>query len=97
MSIINVNYNNVFDTMGQAPNNISNGTSHANNLLQRARSQMGQLGGVSNQTAQEGIELFERSTTVMVEAVNHFITAIVGSAQHLQAEEGIIAKSFDLQ
>jgi len=97
MSIISVNYSNVMQTMNQAQNNISNGVAQAHTLLQRARADIGRLGGLSNQEALEGLNQFENSANVLVDAVNHFISAVTGSAQHLQTEEGIIAQSYNLQ
>jgi len=93
---VRVQYGEVNAAMTQAQNRVSGDTTHCVNQLRQARGYLEQMGGMGNSAVIEGLALFEGGADLLASAAGHFLTAIAGSAQHLQTEEGIIANNFDL-
>jgi len=94
--LVNVQYANVIDTMKQNQSIVTNEISYCSSLIKQAHVKMEEMGGAGNNDAMEGLAMFQSGANLLAEAINHFMEAITASTQHLQSEEKIIAKSFDL-
>jgi len=92
---IRVHYDNVYTTIDHMQKRTTNEGQQDIAAMKQCTSIMQSMGGASNALAIEIADMFSDNLRTIVTATAHYLTAVHLSAQHLQAEERLIASNFN--